>query len=149
MNLIPIREEYQLVYPILDLLTRFRSLIILIRDQSGVAIKVEFKHFCAYRSADDSYSFGPMSPSAVPSHYHGLYDAEDSDFLIHFRKWNENTGPGLDLRHFRIVTLGSVIDVVGADYPIVSPRTDRIIGWSLGPGEIGSLPEGDIKDVLL
>ena len=149
MNLIPIHEEYQLVYPVLDLLTEFKSLIILIRDQSNVAVKVEFRHFCAYRSSDDSYSFDDTSPSAKPSRYHWIYDAEDSDFLIRFRKWNENWGPGPDLRHFRIVTLSNVIDVVGAHYPIVSPRTDHIRVNSPNLGEIASLPEGDIKDLLL
>jgi hypothetical protein len=149
MSLIPIHEEYQLVFPTFDFLTQFRSLIILIRDQNGVAIKVEFKHFCAYRSADDSYSLDLRAPSAVPGHYHWLYETEDSEFLIHFREWNENTGPGLDLKHFRIVTVGSVIDIVAAEGPIVSRRTDRIKGWSLRPGETPALPEKDIKELLL
>jgi hypothetical protein len=122
MGLTPLHREYELVYPRLELLTQSKSLVVLLRDEKDVHLKIEFQQFCAYRSADETYSLDMTSPLAGPrTEYHWLYETEDSEFLRQFRERNPHTGPNLDVKHFLIPTLDSIIDVIAAEPPVVSP----------------------------
>lgn len=124
MSLSALHIEYQLLYPRLELLTQSKSLSIVLRGEKDVRIRVEFEHFCAYRSADETYSLDATSPLLGPRNdYHWLYRTEDSEFLTHFRERNPHTGPNLDVKHFYVLTLDSVIDVIAADSPNVPSVT--------------------------
>jgi hypothetical protein len=147
MKLTAIHRDYPLVVPMLDFLSQFKSLIVLVRDEKDVAVKVEFESFCIYRSADETYALDLIPPFTEREHRHWLYETEDSPYLLDFRERNPHTD--LPLKHFLILTLDTMVDVIAADRPRVSRRTDHIRGWSLRPGETAALPDRDINALLL
>ncbi len=124
-----LNTEYELTEPELDELRQFRSLVILIRDQKDVGIRIEFKRFCAYRFTHESYSLDMTAPFADRYYRHWLYETQTSEFFRNFRQRNPHVNPNWRLRHFLILMSSDVIDVIGMDQPEVSLRTDDIKGW--------------------
>lgn len=121
MSLTALHREYQLAFPKLELLTQSGSLIIFLCAQGNTRVRLTFQHFCAYRSRNETYSLDATSPLAgLRGNYHWLYVTEDSEFLLQFRERNRHTGPNLDVKHFLILTLDDIIDVVATDCAVIS-----------------------------
>jgi hypothetical protein len=146
VKLTAIGTDFPLALPFLDLLSQFKSLMVLVRDEND-AVKVEFETFCIYRSINESYALDLIPPTAARDQRHWLYETDASPYLIDFRERNGHAA--FPVKHYLIMTLDSIVDVISFEGPKVSRRTDRIRGWSLRPGEVVNLPGKDISELLL
>jgi hypothetical protein len=127
----PLHTEIELQRPLLDELREFTSLIVRIRDENDVGINIEFRSTMLYSKSRGSYA-RDLEPLWASGHW--LYDISNSKLLEDFQRRNPHLHPLWDLRHYVIVTDDEIINVIAAEPPIVSPRTDNIRGW-IRPGE--------------
>lgn len=72
---------------------------------------------------------------------HWLYEVEESPLLRDFMQRNPHVDPHRDVKHYLVFASSDVIDVISAEEPIVSARTDSVRGW-IRPGEKRSAPPG-------
>ena len=72
---------------------------------------------------------------------HWLYDVRESPLLRDFLDRNPHVNPSWDIRHYLVVASNDVIDVISAEQPIISARTDSVRGW-IRPGEKRSASPG-------
>jgi hypothetical protein len=61
--------------------------------------------------------------------------------LRDFMGRNPHVNPHWDVKHYLVVASNDVIDVISAERPIISARTDSVRGW-IRPGEKRSAPPG-------
>ena len=75
---------------------------------------------------------------------HWLYDVRESPLLRDFLDRNPHVNPSWDIRHYLVVASNDVIDVISAEQPIISARTDSVRGW-IRPGEKRSASPGGME----
>jgi hypothetical protein len=148
-TLTPLHVHLELDRPEIDLVSQFRSLIVLLRDEQNVGVMIEFKTFYMYRSRDEANFIDEDAPRGPRSNYHWMYETSDSQCLENFKRRNQHLGLGSEVRHFIIATPNDIIDVIAYHPPEVSKRKDSIRGWTLRPEESANLPHADIQRILL
>lgn len=140
-----LHSEIRLADPEFDEVCDFTSLLIRLRDSADRGVNVEFTSYLSYSKEDESFfSVGRDLASkliASENRGHWLYEVEESPLLRDFLARNPHVNPNWDVKHYLVVASNDVIDVISAEQPIISARTDSVRGW-IRPGEKRSAPPG-------
>jgi hypothetical protein len=135
MRFVPLHPEITLAHPDLDEVRDFTSLVIRVRDEADVGLNIEFGSYLQYIKTHESYFFSDVATELSRSENsgHWLYEVQESPLLQDFMARNPHVNPW-DLRHYLVVVDSDVMDVIAAEEPIISERTDSVRGW-IRPGE--------------
>jgi hypothetical protein len=144
-RIVRLHPEITLTTPEFDEVCDFTSLLIRLRDCADKGVNVEFPSYLSYSKSDESFfSIGRDLASkliASENRGHWFYDVRESPLLRDFLERNPHVNPSWDVRHYLVVASNDVIDVISAEQPIISTRTDSVRGW-IRPGEKRSAPPG-------
>jgi hypothetical protein len=137
MRFVRLYPEIALTHPDLDEVRDFTSLVIRVRDEADVGFNIEFCSYLLYSRTHESYFFtcdvaDELFQSEDRGHW--LYEVKESPLLQHFKARNAHINPHWDFRHYLVVVDDDVIDVIAAEQPQISERTDNVRGW-IRPGE--------------
>jgi len=137
MRFVRLHPEIALTHPDFDEVRDFTSLVIRVRDEAGVSFNIEFRRDLFYSKTDECYFFTrdvATELSQSENSVHWLYEVQESPLLQDFKARNPHINPNWDLRHYLVVVDNEVMDVIAAEQPSISGRTDSVRGW-IRPGE--------------
>jgi hypothetical protein len=115
--MIALHREIALIEPWLDDIRLFKGLLIRIRDKTNLVINIEFPRLLAYRFAEENYALDAVPVFSSRREFHWLYEAKNSEFLAQFCDFNPHLNPNWDLKHYVIITLNEISDVIAFDQP--------------------------------
>ena len=101
------------------------QLKIFLADESGERVDVIFDGPIAYRLLDEGDALKTVEAVHAAAERVPLYEARDSEFLLCFFEQNYQVRQGQGIRHFIVMTVNDVIDVLAFDPPLVAKSSAR------------------------
>ena len=97
------------------------ELVIRLSAREGRHFSVKFDDYIAYRKGDEGDMLVPLSQIQDSSRLGGtLYEVTDSDYIAWFMQQSRGTRARSDVRHFTLLSIDDVIDVIALSAPSVS-----------------------------
>ena len=126
-TLIALRPEISLNDAWLDELRLLEGLLIRISDKNNVRLQLRLPRFLACRSADESFVLDRQPAINARTDFHWFYEARDSEFLVRFREHNPYMNPHWNPKHYLIVTVSTITDIIA----VIEPDISIVSGLSL------------------
>jgi hypothetical protein len=125
--MIALRTDIALVRPDTDELNDSGALILRLTGSDSQKVALEFSSYHAYRKRDESFANRTLSlltESVKPSiGFHWLYELQTSEFLAWFHEETLGIYADLDLRHYMVLTISDIVDIIATQPPDVSFRS--------------------------
>jgi hypothetical protein len=126
-TLIALRPEISLNEAWLDELRLLEGLLIRISDKNKIRLELRLRSFLACRQADESWTLDKEPAINGRTDFHWLYEARNSEFLLKFRENNPQMNPNWNPKHYLIVTVSTITDIIA----VIEPEMSIVSGLSL------------------